>query len=1186
MCRTQAGWNLLAACLCVESSETQLLSKTLGQGANDVNGVSWANPCVVMGLQQIFLPRMHNLWRNAFPRSPRELDQERQKGDAFTWQVMLEARIGALTSIQAFLLFLCPGSSHFAALEAVLDENLKRILPTIECALNLVANLPSIIKTFGQHLKPHANMLRLRLYRCLSLLPPKIFTSQSFSILNAYSAVLRELVAEFTLTDCTTNTQTSLYEFYCESGSSSIVHSLHKDACYLEDQFMPNTVASNGFSALEHDPTVLFLVHDIPQMVDIPVSVHLQTFTLLKRFDLLQEPGNKGYSALFPRWPCHQEQQMTHILSRMSCKGDLTHETSYASTGLMTPWLESSPLHIAVLDCSVQLFGKIFPYVSSKHRAQMFQHFHDCIKSAKSARSDVIRSGVKSEGTKERGSESGGHPQARGAETDPAIANSVSRSNPILRGAACESLGRLCLTVGEATFLQDLTQFAFDRLRQVRDPVSRAGHCQLLGHLHQHVGGLSSSQHLDASVGLLLSLAQDSSAPAVQSCAVRALTMVADSGGPMFRQFVEPSLELVQQLFLRTPSLHSDIHRGLGRLLNSLITCLGPELQGGTARVAAVRDTCKQCCMTMRHSEDPLLEAEAVNCMHQLHIFSPEHFPLAAVIPRLERYLLHENVHLRRSTVNCLRYLSQKEAFTLSAHWEEAVSEYLPPTSTQETVQRHRLEAVLFSLLDTESDWQTRRDTEETILFLQQSLAFNQPQQWLVILKDILKVLGFEPVSNKICTPKVSSVGNDTLPEDPKKRQLRQRFLEEIEESVAVAVTAEKDENSAEEDMEDDDDAFDHIAIQSAEEESRTLKIGLAGNSRWSTQVFALGCLRRLFFLEPMQDAVPEIPDSPSTQSALLHEPLLCGIMDYNTLLMKIVKGSDGCERPSLFQELLGHLPDMIRMAFICVSKPQEHLRIAGLLFLQLIIEQFAPVPDPEYPLNSILEQHQAQVIGALRVAFQQKSAYVNTQFLTTAASVCASWLCSDVLRDQSEYKKVLQLMEQALDRLKVNSNLVMATEVTENGLDVSLDSPLVQTPIDVNSAQTLHHLSMLSTLANLALVCNTLKLSIHRLKELDSTLKTLPGTRTKPPLFTALTNKELALLHTRIAENAHEQYLVQSSLETQICISKDTSRLLIEEFGDSSGDQLLEDNPKRSAVGQFQIIVEAYVQDKPRGSQ
>lgn len=54
--------------------------------------VLFSGPSVVKG----HLPRMLLLWRNAFPRSSKELESEKARGDAFTWQVTLEGRAGAL----------------------------------------------------------------------------------------------------------------------------------------------------------------------------------------------------------------------------------------------------------------------------------------------------------------------------------------------------------------------------------------------------------------------------------------------------------------------------------------------------------------------------------------------------------------------------------------------------------------------------------------------------------------------------------------------------------------------------------------------------------------------------------------------------------------------------------------------------------------------------------------------------------------------------------------------------------------------------------------------------------------------------------------------------------------------------------------------------------------------------------
>ena len=56
--RTQAGWFLLGAWM------------TLGSAA-----------------VRAYMPRMVLMWKNAFPRSSKELDAEKTRGDAFTWQV-------------------------------------------------------------------------------------------------------------------------------------------------------------------------------------------------------------------------------------------------------------------------------------------------------------------------------------------------------------------------------------------------------------------------------------------------------------------------------------------------------------------------------------------------------------------------------------------------------------------------------------------------------------------------------------------------------------------------------------------------------------------------------------------------------------------------------------------------------------------------------------------------------------------------------------------------------------------------------------------------------------------------------------------------------------------------------------------------------------------------------------------
>jgi hypothetical protein len=81
---------------------------------------------VVRGL----LPRMMLLWRNSFPRSVNELESEKARGDAFTWQVTLEGRSGALAALYSFVY-------HFPQLAAEPDTT-RRILAPVESALGML----------------------------------------------------------------------------------------------------------------------------------------------------------------------------------------------------------------------------------------------------------------------------------------------------------------------------------------------------------------------------------------------------------------------------------------------------------------------------------------------------------------------------------------------------------------------------------------------------------------------------------------------------------------------------------------------------------------------------------------------------------------------------------------------------------------------------------------------------------------------------------------------------------------------------------------------------------------------------------------------------------------------------------------------------------------------------------------
>ncbi|XP_062864698.1 HEAT repeat-containing protein 5B [Trichomycterus rosablanca] len=627
--RTQAGWLLLGALMTLGSS-----------------------------LVRYHLPKMLLLWRNVFPRSQKELEAEKARGDSFTWQVTLEGRAGALCAMRSFVAH-CP--------ELLTEDVIRRLMTPIECAMTMMAHVPAIIKVHGAHLKASAAMVRLRLYDILALLPPKTYEGN-------FSALLRELVAEFTLTDNSANTTTSLLRSLCHYDDSVLMGSWLQETDHksIEDQLQPNSASGSG--ALEHDPSSIYL--RVPVGEDVP--------------------------------------------------GPL-------------------PLGVSVIDASVALFGVVFPHVSFKHRLQMLDHFAECIKQAKGVRQQSVQLNIFTavlsalKGLAENKSTLG--PEEVRKSALALVMGALDNPNPILRCAAGEALGRMAQVVGEATFIASMAQHSFDKLKSARDVVSRTGHSLALGCLHRYVGGIGSGQHLKTSVSILLALAQDATSHEVQTWALHSLALIVDSSGPMYRGYVEPTLSLVLTLLLTVPPSHTEVHQCLGRCLGALITTVGPELQGNSVSISTIRSSCLVGCAIMQDHSDSLVQAAAISCLQQLHMFAPRHVNLSSLVPCLCVHLCSSHLLLRRAAVACLRQLVQREAAEV-CEYAMSLAKKAGDSKKNGTINLNisdtGLEGVLFGMLDRETDRKLCSDIHDTLGHMLSSLAVGKLSHWLKLCKDVL----------------------------------------------------------------------------------------------------------------------------------------------------------------------------------------------------------------------------------------------------------------------------------------------------------------------------------------------------------------------------------------------------------------------------------------------------------------
>ncbi|MPC13265.1 HEAT repeat-containing protein 5B [Portunus trituberculatus] len=500
---------------------------------------------------------------------------------------------------------------------------------------------------------------------------------QSFE--SHYTSILKLLVSEFTLAESGANTTTSLLRSMCHADDSVILgtwlHHTHHKA--IEDQLQPNSASGSG--ALEHDSTYLY------------------------------RPLPEGEIIAGPL-----------------------------------------PLGVAVIDASVVLFGQMFPLVANKHRLKvgginpfntMLNLFGDMIRAAKSQRQEAVQMNIFTAVLSalkilSDNKASFGQDDVKKAAT-ALLLGGLIHPNSTLRCASGEAIGRMAQVVGDPRFVAELAQNSFDKLKSARDAVSRTGHSLALGCLHRYVGGMGSGQHLSTSISILLALAKDTTSPVVQVWALHALSLIADSGGPMFRSYVEPSLALLLELLLSVPLHTAEVHQCIGKCLQALITTVGPELQGTNSSVVMVRWSLLCGCGLVQEHPEPLVQAEAIACLQQMHMFAPRHVNLSSLVPMLVKKLSCNHLLLRRAAVSCLRQLSQREAWEVCEHAlnlaqsSEEQDQGLAMTETG-------LPGLLFGLLDTETDCVLVRHVHHTLTSMLQALATSHLTLWLTLCQEVL----------------------------------------------------------------------------------------------------------------------------------------------------------------------------------------------------------------------------------------------------------------------------------------------------------------------------------------------------------------------------------------------------------------------------------------------------------------
>lgn len=303
-----------------------------------------------------------------------------------------------------------------------------------------------------------------------------------------------------------------------------------------------------------------------------------------------------------------------------------------------------------------------------------------------------------------------------------------------------EALGRLCNSAGN-TFTSNEVDSLIETIVSNRDPNARAGCSMALGSIHHHVGGMAAGLHMKKIHGVLMSLCSDPS-PIVHSCAIQALSQVADSAGLGFSGNVSSTLGLLAQLWtcdshneqapsIATSTLELEHPSGviIAHCLDSMVNVLGPDLQDmGKARELMLT------LMRQFEQDDHFeIQAEALKTWEHMNLYDSPHVDLTTYVQRLQTNLDSTDSNVRDVAIDGLYNLMRRDA--------EAIL----------SIGHQKLEEQIWAALNTAPHHEGLRNIVQS--WLKQS-SLTEADRWITRCQQVLTKISQEPIETAIPEPK------------------------------------------------------------------------------------------------------------------------------------------------------------------------------------------------------------------------------------------------------------------------------------------------------------------------------------------------------------------------------------------------------------------------------------------------
>ncbi|XP_068489389.1 protein SWEETIE isoform X2 [Phaseolus vulgaris] len=289
------------------------------------------------------------------------------------------------------------------------------------------------------------------------------------------------------------------------------------------------------------------------------------------------------------------------------------------------------------------------------------------------------------------------------------------------RRASSESLGYLA-RFGNDIFTARMTRSLLGELNGATDPNYAGSIAFALGCIHRSAGGIALSTLVPATVSSISSLAKSSVAN-LQIWSMHGLLLTIEAAGLSFVSHVQATLSLAMDILLSDENGLVNIQQGVGRLINAIVTVLGPELVPGSIFFSRSKSVIEE----ISSWQETSTMLESARFTQQLVLFAPQAVSVHSHVQTLLSTLSSRQPTLRHLAVSTLRHLIEKD-----------------PAS----VIVEQIEDNLFFMLDEETDSEIGNLVRTTIMRLLCAACPSCPSHLISVCRKVVLATSMRNTEN------------------------------------------------------------------------------------------------------------------------------------------------------------------------------------------------------------------------------------------------------------------------------------------------------------------------------------------------------------------------------------------------------------------------------------------------------